>query len=160
MSMKSQMAEVSRRYAAALRRYLSRHQETLLQQAYELGREAIAGGLGVLDMARIHQEALASCLLPAPSAGQRTGTLAAAKTFFMEMLSPFEATHRGFREANLRLRQLNVALERRNTELGAMNRQLAREARQRRRTEKALRQSEAHYRELFQQASLMQENLR
>src|SRR5437773_5059065 len=110
--MNSRANKLSRQYAATLRRYLVRQEEAFLQQAYELGREAIAGGLGVLDMARIHQEALASCLLPAPSAGQRTGTLAAAKTFFMEMLSPFEATHRGFREANQRLRQLNVALER------------------------------------------------
>src|SRR6266481_5178557 len=107
--MNSQVAEVARQYAAVLHRYLGREQETLLQQAYELGREAIAGGLGVLDMARIHQQALATCVLPALSTGQKTRVLKAAGTFFMEILSPFEATHRGFHQANQRLHQLNDA---------------------------------------------------
>jgi signal transduction histidine kinase len=137
--MNSQVAEVSRRYAGVLHRYLERQQETMLQQAYEVGRKAIAEGLGVLDMARIHQQALASCVLPALSPGRRTRALKAAETFFMEMLSPFEATHRGFHQANQRLHQLNSALEARNAEL---------------------RQSREHYRVLFNQASVMQENLR
>src|SRR5439155_632594 len=87
-------------------------------------------------------------------------TLRAAETFFMEALSPFEAAHRGFREANQKLHQLNAALERRNAELGAMNRRLAGEISQRKRSEKALRESKDHYRQLFHQACLMQENLR
>src|ERR1043165_1089105 len=57
----------------------------------------------------------------------------------MEMLSPFEATHRGFHQANQRLHQLNSASEARNAEL---------------------RQRREHYRVLFNQASVMQENLR
>src|SRR2546426_1918410 len=58
---------MSRDYAATLRRYLVRQQEGRLQEAYELGRKAIASGLGVLDMARIHQQALSSCLSRARS---------------------------------------------------------------------------------------------
>ena len=69
----------ARRYAATLRRYLARAQEATLQAAYELGREAIAGGLGVLDMARLHQQALSSCLAPALGTTQKTRTLRAAE---------------------------------------------------------------------------------
>jgi signal transduction histidine kinase len=143
-----------------LRRYLSEQQEKLLQQAYELGRGAIARGLGVLDVARLHQRALASCLPPVLPGKIKSRTLKAAETFFMETLSPFEAAHRGFRKANLELRQVNQSLEQRNAELDRINRALAREVRQRKRTEKALRQSEDHYRQLFRHARLMQENLR
>ena len=87
-----------------------------MEAAYELGRKAVAGGLGVLDMARIHQHALTSGLRPAPGPGNKTPTLRAAEVFFLEALSPFEAAHRGFRKANLELRQLNAELEHRNAE--------------------------------------------
>jgi signal transduction histidine kinase len=113
-----------------LRRYLLRQQESFLQQAYELGRKAIASGLGVLDMARIHQQALTSCLSRARAAEEITSALKAAETFFMETLSPFEATHRGFRGANLELRQANEALQHRNVELAASSRDLRNLSRQ------------------------------
>jgi two-component system sensor histidine kinase DegS len=137
--MNSKVPALTRQYAGALRHYVEHQRETLLQQAYELGRKASAEGLGVLDMARIHQQALASCLRPISSAAKGRDILKAAETFFLEMLSPFEAAHRGFRQANLRLHQLNDVLEERNEEL---------------------RRSREHYRVLFNQASVMQENLR
>src|SRR5437867_1699319 len=88
-SVNSRVQTSSRRYAATLRRYLVRQQESLLEQAYELGREASASGLGVLDMARIHQQALTSCLSGARSPERKARTLKAAETFFLEALSPF-----------------------------------------------------------------------
>src|SRR5947209_13098409 len=124
LGMNSQARKLSRQYAATLQRYSVRHQEVLLQRAYELGRQAIASGLGVLDMARIHQQALASCLSRARSKEKITGALNAAETFFMETLSPFEAAQRGFRGANLELRRVNVALQHRNAELAALSHDL------------------------------------
>src|SRR5258707_9481426 len=124
LAMNSCVRRLSPQYAATLHRYLVRQEEAFLQQAYELGRKAIASGLGVLDMARIHQQALASCLSRAGSAEKTTGALKAAETFFMETLSPFEAAHRGFRGANLELRQANEALQRRNAQLAALSRDL------------------------------------
>jgi len=44
-------------YTCALRNYLDSGGEDALHMAYELGREAITGGLGVLDMDRIHHRA-------------------------------------------------------------------------------------------------------
>jgi len=126
LSMNSRVRSLSRQYAATLRRYLVRQQEAFLQQAYELGRKAIASGLGVLDIARIHQQALASCLSRARSAEKITAVLKAAETFFMETLSPFESAHRGFCGANLELRRVNASLQRRNVELAALSRDLRR----------------------------------
>jgi two-component system sensor histidine kinase DegS len=158
--MNSQVPSSWRRYLGILQRYLAQEEEAVLQQAYDLGRRAIGKGLGVLDMARIHHYAQASCLSPALPAGLNGNVLRAAELFFLESLSPFEAAHRGFRKANHELHQVNRALAQRNSELARINRQLEREVSQRKRTEKALRRSEDHYRVLFHQASLMQENLR
>src|SRR5438093_1548490 len=121
--MNRRVSSLARQYTTTLQGYLVVQQETVLQQAYQLGREAIARGLGVLQMVRIHQQALASCLSPL-SPVERTRALGAAETFFLEALSPFEAAHRGFHEANQRLRQLNDTLEHRNAELAALNRNL------------------------------------
>src|SRR5262249_41128198 len=87
-------------------------------------------------------------------------SLAALEVFFLESLSAFEVTHRGFRDANQRLQRLIQTLEERNTDLNRSNSKLAREVEERERTEQALRRSETHFRELFRQAQLMQENLR
>lgn len=97
-------------YRRALGDYLGGGGEGSLQRAYELGRQALADGLGVLDMAVIHHEALATVLLAALAPEGRTHTAKAAP-FFMESLSPFEMTHRAFGEARLTLRRLNEMLE-------------------------------------------------
>jgi signal transduction histidine kinase len=82
-----------------------------LQEAYELGRRGLAEGLGVLDMASLHAEALGTILLRTPTPEDCMRTVSAASNFFAESLSPFEMTHRGYREANIALRHLNEMLE-------------------------------------------------
>src|SRR6266705_3855755 len=145
-NMNSKLEGIARRYSATLRRYLSKERETVLEQAYELGRTAIAQGFGILDMARVHQEAMGK-LMCAPMAAERNGhLLQAAESFLLQSLSPFEATHRGFRETNVKLQQ--------------RNRELEAEIKQRQRVEDALRQSENHYCQVFNEAQAMQENLR
>lgn len=139
-------SNLSSQYAVRLRDYLAEEQERLLVQAYELGRKLLGRGLGLLDLARIHQQALASCRFPSWPTGEKARAHNAAESFLMAALAPFEAAHRGFREANIRLQQLNEALQHRNAELASMTRELE--------------QSEHHYRELFDQARLMQDDLR
>jgi signal transduction histidine kinase len=157
--MNSHLRRLARRYVASLREYLADEQEAVLEQAYELGRVAIARGLGVLDLVRVHQQALETLVWPALHGHQKLD-LRAAETFFLEVLSPFEAAHRGFRETNIKLRQLIATHEKRNVELARINRALGIEIREHRRTEKALRQSEEHFRDLFQKARRMEDNLR
>jgi signal transduction histidine kinase len=85
--------------------------ESSLQQAYELGRRALADGLGVLDLAAMYHKALAAGL-PGDSTPEETALLLqAGASFFAESLSPFEMTHRGFRDTNIALRHLNQTLE-------------------------------------------------
>jgi len=144
--MNKNQSRLARRYASTLREYLSDEREAVLEQAYELGRTAIAQGLGVLDLARAHQDALGK-LLHSPATGKDNGRiLKAAETFLLESLSPFEAMHRGFRETNVMLQKQNRELE---AEIG-----------ERKRAEQALRQSKKHFQRLFNEAMAMQESLR
>ena len=138
------LKKLSRRYAEALQGYVACGREDYLQMAYELGRRAITQGLGVLDMVRLHHACLLNLLDPLKFVQSCRPAWQAAETFFMEALSPFEATHRGFRETSLKLGELNQTLARRNLELAAINRTLKQEIRERRRTEEALRESGEH----------------
>ena len=144
--MNKQARNLSVQYAVRLRDFLAQEEERFLVQAYEFGRKLLRRGLGLLDLARIHQQALATCKFPMWPAGEKERALNAAESFLMAALAPYEAAHRGFREANLRLHQLNDALQHRNAELASMTRELE--------------QSEHHYRQLLGQARLMEEDLR
>ena len=101
------------RYAAALRDHLSGagEGEAPLQQAYEIGRQAMADGLGVLEMVALHHRALLSVVPDGPDGAASERTIRAAEVFFAESLSPFEMAHRDFRETHSALRRLNETLE-------------------------------------------------
>jgi signal transduction histidine kinase len=109
--MRETMEKLEDQYTAALRDSIAGMGESSLQQAYELGRRALADGLGVLDMAAMYHKALAAGL-PRDSTPEETALmLEAGAGFFAESLSPFEMTHRGFRDSNIALRHLNQTLE-------------------------------------------------
>jgi signal transduction histidine kinase len=154
------LKKLSVRYATKMHQYLACEEETHLQQAYELGRSAITSGLGIMDIARIHQETLIILMSRPVFQATYTQTLKAAEAFFFEALSPFEATQRGFKEANNRLQQLNGTLEERNVELARINAELEDEISERRRTEQALRESEENLRHLSQRVLHVQEEER
>ncbi len=99
-------------YASALGRYLRDPTESALRVAYELGREAVARQLSVLDLVVIHQEAMMSTLADLSELAQVQQVTRAAGDFFLESLSSFEMVQRGFTE--VRQAYLN---ERRQTEL-------------------------------------------
>ena len=102
---------LEQQYFATLEAYLSKQDEGLLLDAYELGRAALIGGLGVLDIAALHSRALATALQDAQTDDDRSRLLENQTNFFVEVLCPFEMTHRGFRDANSVLRRLNELLE-------------------------------------------------
>lgn len=94
---------IARDYAAVLRDYLNGTGEAALQRAYELGRRALVEGLGALDMARLHHEALNASMPPLAPAGRVRAIVRAAERLFVESMTPYEMTHRGFKETNAAL---------------------------------------------------------
>lgn len=159
-AMNSFASRLSRVYAVELRRFLADGHERILQRAYDLGRRAAASGLGVLDMAKLHQEVLAKLVLARASSRSPVKLLGTAEIFLLEALSPFEAMNRGFRESNERLQQLIRQLEEKNKALARFNTELGAEVRTRKRTEKALRRSEQTSRELSNRILHVQEEER
>src|SRR5438093_1422163 len=141
--MNESLSELSARYAGALRSCLATGGEESLHAAYELGRFAVAQGLGVLDMAKVHQQASVAILLPQLGLSESKRRVQAVENFLMEALSPFEAQHRGFHEANDRLRDLNEALEKRAAELAATNRELSHEITRRKASEEMWKRYES-----------------
>jgi PAS domain S-box-containing protein len=123
-------------YRQALLDYLL-HQagEGALLRALEVGRQALAAGLSVLDLATMHHAVMRSSVLDPLLPGEATPLLTRGEEFLAHSLVPYEMTHRGFVEANARLRELNEVLERRVAE----------------RTE-ALRESEERFRRLAENA--------
>lgn len=99
------------RYTAALRGFLVTGGESGLEEAYELGRRALSEGLGVLEMSALYHQALESVLGGVGRSEDTAKLVRAGQSFFVESLSAFEITHRGFKEANVALRGLNQKLE-------------------------------------------------
>ena len=99
-----------RSYLDALQSYLRDMGEEHLHRAYEMGRDALVGGLGILEVAAWHHDALRRLQLTGGGADS-TRICEAAGRFLAEYLSPFEMSHRGTREAALALKRLNETLE-------------------------------------------------
>jgi len=100
-------AEYSRALAEFLR---NPDREEASMCAYEIGRRALADGIGLLELATLHHEVFASLLRDVPPE-QTASSLHSARLFFIEALAPFEMSRRLVDEANTTLRRLNEALE-------------------------------------------------
>jgi two-component system sensor histidine kinase DegS len=158
--MRRKLNGLSQRYVTALRAHLGRAPGGSLLPARVLGRKAMALGLETLDLARVHERALITLVLPGGTARARAAMVRSAGRFFAEAVTPIEKTHRTAREANASLNQSIQALNQRSVALIASNRRLQQEIRQRRSVELSLRKSERHYSRLLEQSRLMQEQLR
>jgi signal transduction histidine kinase len=145
-------AKLVSHYRRALRDYLGHRDHARLQAAYELGCIGLRSGMGVFDMARLHEETLAKAMTDYGGRAEMLQQARAAETFLLDALSPFEAARRGLPEAYVRLEQLNETLDKRNTALAAIT------ARQRP-MEEALRTSKGRCLKLFQQARSMKKDI-
>src|SRR5688572_1129720 len=108
--MRSKLSEMSRLYLAGLQKHLKEGSGADLEPARELGCHAMSLGLETLDLARIHEIALVSLVLPGYSSSTSDGLMGRAGMFFAEAITPIEQTHRGALEANSHLSQTVNAL--------------------------------------------------
>jgi len=157
--METKLASLSRRYQAALKKHLEQRSRARPQSANRLGREALAMGLETLDLARMHDQALAALISAWRSSKSEDGVIKRAQPFFIEAIGRIEKTHRSAMEANLQLNEVNQMLRQRSAELETKNRQLKNEIVERKATEKALKKSERDYSQLLEQSQHMREQL-
>lgn len=120
--MKLKSVQLSQRYLTALRTHLKSGAHTGLQAARDLGRRAVALGMETLELARIHEQAVA-ILKPA---NNKNGHRPRAEMFFTAANASIEETHRAARQNKISPSQLEESLEARTHELAASNRQVRR----------------------------------
>ncbi len=120
----------------------------------------MALGMETLDLARFHEQALITLVLPDYSPATRARMIRQAGNFFAQAITPIEKTHRIAQEANTHLHQMIQTLNQRSVDLAASNRRLQQEIIQRKSVEESLRRSEQHYGQLLEQSQHMQEQLR
>jgi len=109
--MTDKSSAIAQQYAASLQEYLTGGGEAALHHAYELGRNALNHGVGLLDMITLHHGTLKTLLRSTAIPQHALAMTTSAELFLLESLSPFEMTHRGFQESNTLLHRLNQTLE-------------------------------------------------
>jgi len=88
---------LTRDYRAAFLHYLPRREEAALHRGFQLGRAAVADGLSLLDLVRVHHDVLVEVLCETPQAELPDLTTAASE-FLLEVLATSEMTQRGYLE--------------------------------------------------------------
>jgi signal transduction histidine kinase len=155
--MKRKLTALSRRYATALKKHLRQGPQARPPRgtALALGRQAAALDLETLDVARIHEDALATL----EAASSKNGLIKRAEIFFTEAITPIEETHHAALNANVRLSRLSQTLGRRTMDLAASHRSLKRDIVQRKTVEQALKKSGEHSRKLLKESLSLQKHL-
>jgi hypothetical protein len=88
-----------RDYAPLLLRYLTQRDETGLQAAYELGRDAMRESIGLLDVVRVHNDVSLEVLATARDVDEAHDLAAAASTLLIDLVAAFEVAQLGFMDA-------------------------------------------------------------
>jgi light-regulated signal transduction histidine kinase (bacteriophytochrome) len=114
---------IAEQYSAGLATLIAGSRESVLLDAHELGRRAVAEGVGVLDLVNLHHLALRGIAAGSDGAADAKW-LDAAAAFLAELLSPFEMMLRGYREANSELVATIRALQEAKVEAESANREL------------------------------------
>ncbi len=158
--MKANAPLLPENYLTALRKHLKPTASASHVAARALSIQAVQQGLETLDVARMHEEAVVKLMLREYSARTSHAMMQRAGTFFTEVISPIEETHRGAREALVHLNAMIGTLTQRTEELAASNEELKREIAGREAVEKSLKCSEETTSQLLAHSRQMQEALR
>ncbi len=160
-SLKSIRRRLTARYLTALRTHIGkRDRGNNGDHAQDLGRAAVAAGLAPLDLAIMHEKAVAALSSSHDFANGRNGFFKRKGFFFTQALIPLEAAHRATRETNRELQQRNKTLRQLTVALSRGNRRLQREIARRQAGQTAIVKGRERYRTLFLESQVMQKRLR
>jgi two-component system sensor histidine kinase DegS len=119
-NMKQNLIRLSQLYVTTLEKHLKQGPRASLAPALNLGRRAVALSLETLDLARIHEQALASLEL----SNTKNAFTKLAGIFFAEANTAIEETHLAARQTKVDLKNMMATLTRRTEELAVSNRRL------------------------------------
>jgi signal transduction histidine kinase len=147
---------LAKNYQAALRTYLQQNSRANFQPAMKLGRHAVDLGLETLELARIHDQAVAALEL----LSSKNGFVKRAEIFFNEAVAPIVETHHAARQSTIHLSRLKETLDQRTEELAATHRQLKRGVLRRKVMEVALEKKGNNYKKCLEESLQLQNRLR
>ncbi len=101
--MKANNLEFLELYASALQNYLEKTDEAGLEEAYELGRQALGSETSLLEMVALHYDAVNQALSRMSKTEDIQGIAKLSGKFLIESLTPYEMTISGYRETNAAL---------------------------------------------------------
>jgi signal transduction histidine kinase len=153
--MKRKFTALSNEYLRALKNYVRQGPQAGIGSAQGLGRRAVAMGLETLEVAKMHERALAT--LEASSSGD--GLIKRAELFFKETITPIEKNHHAALNAAIQMDQLDKELARRTVDLADSNRSLKRNIVRRKSVEKALKKRGGNSRKLLEESRRLQKHL-
>jgi len=154
--MKQNLIPLSQQYVATLERHLKRGPQASLLPALNLGRRAVTLGLETLDLARIHEQALASLEL----SNTKNAFTKLAGIFFTEANTAIEETHHAARQTRVHLNKVMATLDRRTKELVASNRKLQHGVAQRKSMEDDFAKRDQHHQKCLEESLELQNRLR
>lgn len=157
--MNANLSRVATSYRKALRGHLDGGEEPHMLAARDVGIEAVAMGLETLDMAQIHEAALAS-LLPECPPNQREEMTVRAAAFFAEANKIIEDTHDAALTSDAQLTLLNRTLDQSTLDLEQSHLELREGIAERKTAEATLLTSEQHYAQLLTEARQLEEHLK
>ena len=158
--MKPPALQLAQSYATALRRHLRQDGHASLAPALRLGRRTVSIGLQTLDLARIHEEAMATLVPPGKGSGTKAGNARRAGFFFAEANLPVEEHRRAPGRAEADFSRLETALETRTKELDAAHHQLQQEVARREATDEANEKRRVLHKECLDESLRLQKRLR
>lgn len=131
----------ARHYQAALRRYLKTGTAAFPKAAQQLGKRAVSLGMETLDVARVHELALAALTTASSSPDIPPEPAKRAGIFFAEVIVPIEQTHGPARKADAKVTEVTQSLLQRTKEATDSTRLLEKGIARRLTAETALRKS-------------------
>ena len=158
--MKPPSIRLARSYVSALRKHLRLDGHATLEPAFRLGRRTAALGLKTLDLARIHEQAVATVLLAGTLPGTKAGNTRRAGIFFAEANAPIEERRRASGRTEPDFVRLEAALGTRTQELAAANRQCQQGVARRKAMEEANEKQRVLHEECLDESLQLQKRLR
>ena len=158
--MKQPTNRLAQSYVSALRKHLLRDGRASPEPGRRLGARAVALGLKTLDLARIHDHALATLLLPGGLPGAKTGDARRAGIFFAGAHEPIQEHQRASGRTEADFVRLQTALGVRTQELAAANHQCRQGVARRKAMEEANEKRRLVHKKCLDESIQLQERLR
>lgn len=150
----------SRRYLVVLRKHMKHGFVTRVHPTIAMGHKAKALGLELLDVAKVHEQALMKLTPEGTSIPARRRLGEKARLFFIEIVAALENGHYSVASSTARVMKLTQTLRRRTVESSASTRRLGQGIARRQAAEVALKKSGKNSIRLLQESSRLQNRLR